>query len=58
MVIFVDVTEPSSCIGGTDDVHVIDTEEDISTIYETGIFLYPLLYIIVIVHVLVSYSCV
>ena len=36
MVIFVDGTEPLSCIGGTDDVHDIDSEEDISIIHETG----------------------
>ena len=42
MVIFVDCTEPLSCIGGTDDVHDIDSEEDISTIHETGTLLYPL----------------
>ena len=42
MVIFVDGTEPLSCIGGTDDVHDIDSEEDISTIHEMSTFLYPL----------------
>ena len=42
MVIFVDGTEPLSCIGGTDDVHDIDSEEDISTIHETSTLLYPL----------------
>jgi hypothetical protein len=47
MVIFVDITKPSSCIGGTDGVHVIDSEEDISTIHETGTLLSPLLHIIV-----------
>ena len=31
MVIFVDGTEPFSCIGGADDVHDIDSEQDIST---------------------------
>ena len=42
MVIFVDGTEPLSCIGGADDVHDIDSEQDISTIHETDILLYPL----------------
>jgi hypothetical protein len=42
MVIFVDVIEPLSCIGGTDGVHDIDSEEDISTIHDTGTLLYPL----------------
>ena len=42
MVIFVDGTEPLSCIGGTEDVHDIDSEEDISTIHETSTLLYPL----------------
>jgi hypothetical protein len=41
MVIFVDGTEPLSCIGGTDDVHDIDSEEDIRTFHETGALLYP-----------------
>ena len=31
MVIFVDGTEPFSCIGGTNDVQDIDSEQDIST---------------------------
>ena len=42
MVIFVDGTEPFSCIGGADDVHDIDSEQDISTIHETDTLLYPL----------------
>ena len=42
MVIFVDGTEPFSCIGDADDVHDIDSEQDISTIHETGTLLYPL----------------
>ena len=42
MVIFIDGMEPLSCIGGTDDVHDIDSEEDISTIHEMSTFLYPL----------------
>ena len=42
MVIFVDGTEPLSCISGTDDVHDIDSEQDISTIHETGTLSYPL----------------
>ena len=47
MVIFIDGMEPLSCIGGTDDVHDNDSEEDISTIHETGTLLYPLLGILV-----------
>ena len=47
MVIFVDGTEPLSCIGGTNDVHDIDSEQDISTIHETGTLFYPLLDILV-----------
>ncbi|XP_066315910.1 uncharacterized protein [Miscanthus floridulus] len=31
-----DGTKPFSCIGGTDDVHDIDSEQDISTIHKTG----------------------
>jgi hypothetical protein len=42
MVIFVDGTKPLSCIDGTDDVHDINSEEDISTFLETGTLLYPL----------------
>ena len=42
MVTFGDGTEPLSYIGGTDDVHDIDSEQDISTIHETGTLLYHL----------------
>ena len=52
MVIFVDGTEPFSCIGDADDVHDIDSEEDISTIHETGTLLYPLR------DILVNHACV
>ena len=52
MVIFVDSTEPFSCIGGADDVHDIDSEQDISTIHETDILLYPL------IDILVNRACV
>jgi hypothetical protein len=39
MVIFLDDMEPSSCIGGTNVVHGIDTEEDINTIFKMGTLL-------------------
>ena len=52
MVIFVDGTEPFSCIGGTNDVQDIDSEQDISTIHKTGTLLYPL------PDILVSRACV
>jgi hypothetical protein len=47
MVMFIEGMEPLSCIAGTDDVHDIDSEEDINTIHETGTLLYPLLDILV-----------
>ena len=52
MVIFVDGTEPFSCIGGADDVHDIDSEQDINTIHETCTLLYHL------TNILVNCACV
>ena len=46
MVIFVDGSVPLSTIDGIGDVHNIDTEEGNNTVHKMGIFLYPLLEIL------------
>jgi hypothetical protein len=47
MVLFVDGMVPLSNIGGTGDVDDISTEQDISTVHETGTLLYLLSEILV-----------
>jgi len=39
MVIFLDGTEPLSCIGGIDDLRDVDSDEDINATHETGTLL-------------------
>jgi hypothetical protein len=47
MVLFVDGQVSLSNIGGTGDLDDINTEHDISTVYEMGTLLYPLSEILV-----------
>jgi len=39
MVIFLDGTNPLSCIGGIDDLRDVDRDEDIGASHETGALL-------------------